>query len=90
MKTKSEAGFVKISVKDTGIGISEKDKKKVFDKFFQADGSITRRYPGVGIGLAIVKSYVEVHGGKIWIKSKKGEGTKFTFTLPIRRQKNHE
>ncbi len=85
VKTSKNDGFVEVSVEDTGIGIEEKDQKKVFEKFFQLDGSIKRRYPGTGIGLAIVKSYVEVQGGKIWIKSKIGKGSTFTFTLPIRR-----
>ncbi|MEE8317518.1 MAG: GAF domain-containing sensor histidine kinase, partial [Candidatus Omnitrophota bacterium] len=81
--TSKNDGFVEVSVEDKGIGIDEKDQEKVFEKFFQLDGSIKRRYPGTGIGLAIVKSYVDAHDGKIWIKSKIDKGTKITFALPI-------
>ena len=83
VKTKRKDDFVKVSIKDTGIGISKDEQKKIFDKLYQTDGSITRKYSGTGIGLAIVKSYVEAHGGKIRVKSKKDKGSKFTFTLPI-------
>jgi len=83
IKTKLKTDCIKISVKDTGIGISKTDQKKIFDKFYQTDGSTRRRYPGTGIGLAIVKSYVEAQGGTIGVKSKIGKGSTVTFTLPI-------
>ncbi|MEE8358255.1 MAG: PAS domain-containing sensor histidine kinase, partial [Candidatus Hydrothermarchaeales archaeon] len=76
-------GFVKVSVEDSGIGIDEKDLDKVFDRFYQVDGSTKRKYPGTGIGLALTKKLVEMHGGKIWVESKPGEWTRFTFTLPV-------
>ena len=72
---------VKVCVSDTGIGISKKHLKRIFDRFYQVDGSLTRRYGGTGIGLAIVKSIVEAHGGKITVESEVGKGSKFCFTL---------
>ncbi|GAB6170188.1 hypothetical protein JCM1393_26480 [Clostridium carnis] len=74
---------VKVSVKDTGIGI-EKDKvNSIFDRYKQIDNSITRKSYGSGIGLSIVKSLVEMHGGSINVESKINEGTKFSFEIPI-------
>jgi signal transduction histidine kinase len=69
-------------VADTGIGISEKNLPHVFDRFWQADGSSKRKYQGVGIGLALVKELVEIHGGKVIVQSQEGKGTTFTVTLP--------
>jgi len=68
-------------VKDTGIGMSEEQKEKIFDAFAQADESVTRKYGGTGLGLTIVKSYVEMMGGKIYIESEINKGTKFYFDL---------
>jgi signal transduction histidine kinase len=73
---------VEIQVKDTGIGIPEGELSKIFDRFYQVDSSLTRKVGGTGIGLNIAKEYVEMHGGRIWVKSKMGEGSTFTFTLP--------
>lgn len=72
-----------VSVADTGIGISQEDLPKIFARFYQADNSITRRYPANGLGLSIVKQIIEAQHGSISVKSKKGQGTEFTFTLPI-------
>ncbi|MBC7086597.1 MAG: response regulator [Methanomethylovorans sp.] len=71
------------SVKDTGIGISEADKCKLFQPFTQLDSSITRRYEGTGLGLSLVKRFVEMHKGRIWVESEVGKGTTFTFELPL-------
>jgi signal transduction histidine kinase len=71
-----------LMVADTGMGISEKNLPHVFDRFWQADGSSKRKYQGVGIGLALVKELVEVHGGKVIVQSQEGKGTTFTVTLP--------
>ena len=68
-------------VKDTGIGMSEEQKKKVFEAFAQADESVTRKYGGTGLGLTIVKSYVEMMGGEIQVESELNKGTKFFFNL---------
>ena len=74
---------VAIAVADTGIGISPQDQGRVFDVFFQVDGSTTREFGGAGLGLAIVKSYVEAHAGTVRVQSAAGVGTTFTVTLPL-------
>ncbi|MFQ6135720.1 MAG: ATP-binding protein [Candidatus Hydrothermarchaeales archaeon] len=83
LEAKSEDGRIRVSVEDTGIGIPKKDRDKIFSKFYQIDGSTKRRYPGTGIGLAIVKKMIEAHDGKIWVESEVDKGSKFIFTLPI-------
>ncbi len=75
---------VALHVSDTGIGIAEEHVDRVFDVFFQVDGSSTREYGGAGLGLAIVKSFVEAHGGEVSVRSKTGQGSVFTIVLPIR------
>lgn len=74
---------IKVSVSDTGPGISPADQARVFDEFQQADSSSTREKGGTGLGLAIVKRIVELHGGTIALKSTLGQGSIFWFTLPI-------
>jgi signal transduction histidine kinase len=74
---------IAIHVADTGIGISEENVGRVFDVFFQVDGSSTREYGGAGLGLAIVKSFVEAHGGEVTVASSPGTGSVFTMTLPV-------
>jgi signal transduction histidine kinase/DNA-binding response OmpR family regulator len=71
-----------ISVSDTGVGIAEGKLHTIFDRFVQADGSETRSYAGTGIGLALVKSHVELHGGTIDVDSEQGRGTTFTISVP--------
>ncbi|WP_457561999.1 ATP-binding protein [Caminibacter pacificus] len=68
-------------VKDSGIGMSEEQKEKVFEAFAQADESVTRKYGGTGLGLTIVKSYIEMMGGEIHVDSEINKGSKFYFTL---------
>lgn len=74
---------VLVSVKDTGQGIPEAAKNRLFQPFQQADGAIRRRFGGTGLGLSISKSFVELHDGKMWVETKEGEGTIFYFRLPI-------
>lgn len=69
-------------VKDTGIGINNDELHFIFDRFRQVDESTTRKYGGTGIGLALCKSLVELLGGKLWVESKKGEGSQFYFSIP--------
>jgi two-component system sensor histidine kinase BaeS len=78
-------GWVTVSVSDTGAGIPAKDLPHVFDHFYKADRSRHRGQGGAGIGLAMVKRVVELHGGEVWVKSRKGKGkgTSFYFTLPV-------
>jgi two-component system sensor histidine kinase BaeS len=75
-------GWVTMSVSDSGSGIDPEDLPYVFDHFYKADRSRHRGYGGAGIGLAMVKQLVELHGGKVWVESQKGKGSTFFFTLP--------
>jgi len=78
-----ERGYFQIAVTDNGIGIAADLQAKVFETFFQADSSASREYGGAGLGLSIVKSYVEAHGGEIGVTSEIGKGSTFTIILPI-------
>jgi signal transduction histidine kinase len=69
-------------VADTGSGIEPEDLPHVFDHFYKADKSRQRLHGSAGIGLALVKKYVELHGGKVWVESEAGKGSKFSFTIP--------
>jgi signal transduction histidine kinase len=73
---------VEITVKDSGIGIPDDQLARIWDRFYQVDGSRTRRYGGMGLGLAIVRSIVEAHGGVTWASSANGQGTTFHVVLP--------
>lgn len=79
-----EGNDVRISVSDTGIGIPEPEKERIFEPFFQVDGSATRSYGGTGLGLMLVKEYVKLHDGHIWVESEPGKGSTFTFTIPLK------
>ena len=75
--------FVMVSVEDTGIGISEEEKEKVFTKFFRSQKVVKKETLGTGLGLYLAKNIIERHGGKIWFKSEENRGTTFYFTLPL-------
>lgn len=84
IKTEQEDNnFIKVSVIDNGMGISEEDKEKIFNRFYQTGNGSVAKTKGTGLGLAITKSLVELHGGKIWVDSEIGKGSKFLFTLPL-------
>ncbi len=74
---------LRIEVRDTGIGITEKQQEKLFHSFAQADSGISRRFGGTGLGLAISKNIIEQMGGRIWIESEPGAGSNFTFTIQV-------
>jgi len=78
-----ENDVLQVSVSDTGVGISEKAQDTLFDAFTQEDTSSSRNYEGTGLGLSLVKKFVNMHGGDVWVTSKKGEGSTFTFTIPL-------
>lgn len=75
--------YVEISIRDTGIGIPEDKIDKIFDRFYQVDGSHTGEQEGTGIGLALTKELIELHKGKIDVESKEGEGSTFTISIPL-------
>lgn len=75
-------GMVQVKVTDTGIGIRPEHQAIIFEKFRQVDSSASREYPGSGLGLALARHLVEMHGGRIWVDSAPGKGSTFTFTLP--------
>ena len=77
--------FVEVCVKDTGIGIKEEDLGRIFDKFVQVDLTSIREYEGTGLGLSIARGLVALHKGVIWATSTYGEGSKFCFTLPLKK-----
>jgi signal transduction histidine kinase/class 3 adenylate cyclase len=74
---------VEVSVSDTGVGIPKSAQEKIFERFSQVDGSSSREYEGTGIGLALVKEFVELHGGRVWVESEEDEGSTFFFEIPV-------
>lgn len=82
-------GYVAINIKDEGIGIEEAEFKKIFQRFYQSDGSQNRNYTGFGIGLYITAEIIKRHGGVISVNSRKNEGSVFTFTIPLAGKKTH-
>jgi len=79
---KKKEDFLEFYVRDSGIGIAPEKQKVIFDRFVRADLSLSSQYEGAGLGLSITKAYVEMLGGKIWVKSKEQQGSQFYFTIP--------
>ncbi|MFN3395792.1 MAG: sensor histidine kinase [Thermodesulfovibrionales bacterium] len=79
-----DSEFIEIVVEDTGIGIDEKEIPKLFQAFQQLESPYQKRYEGTGLGLFLIKRLVEMMGGKIWVQSEKGKGSKFTFVIPLK------
>jgi len=71
-----------ISVSDTGVGIAPEDQEAVFEEFRQV-GTAVKKVEGTGLGLALCRKFVELHGGRIWVRSQVGQGSTFAFTLPV-------
>jgi signal transduction histidine kinase len=78
-----DSGYLKVTVKDNGIGIPPRDLPRVFERFFQVETHLTRRHGGMGLGLSVAKAMIELHGGRIWAESGVGKGSTFTFLLPV-------
>lgn len=76
-------GVVRIAVSDTGIGIAEEDRERIFERFVQADSALNRRYSGTGLGLPLAREIAELHGGRIELESEPGAGSVFTLVLPV-------
>jgi two-component system phosphate regulon sensor histidine kinase PhoR len=74
--------YLVISVRDTGVGIAPEYHERIFDKFYRVENSRSIEAGGTGMGLAVVKSLVTAHAGRIWVESKPGEGSTFLFTIP--------
>jgi signal transduction histidine kinase len=84
VKVEPVTGHAQVSVSDNGIGIPANDLPRVFERFFQVESHLTRRNTGMGLGLSVAKTMIELHGGRIWVESVEGEGSTFTFLLPVK------
>jgi PAS domain S-box-containing protein len=82
----TDGNFIEISVADTGIGIKEEDLTRLFVNFSQLESPETKKYEGAGLGLAMAKKLVELHGGRIWVESEFGKGSRFVFVIPVRQE----
>jgi signal transduction histidine kinase len=78
-----DGGHARIDVEDTGMGLSPEDARRVFERFFRADASRSSATEGAGLGLSLVQWIAEQHGGAVSVRSRPGEGSTFTVTLPI-------
>jgi signal transduction histidine kinase len=85
VRARPHDGVAEVSVADTGVGIAPEDQDAVFEEFRQV-GTADKKAEGTGLGLALSRKFIELHGGKIWVKSQVGAGSTFTFTLPVRRE----
>jgi len=84
VKAGLEDGQFRVAVADTGPGISPSDRERIFEAFQQVDSSLTRKKGGTGLGLSIARRIVELHGGRLWVESVPGKGSTFSFSVPVR------
>ena len=84
IRAELDGGMLLYQVSDTGIGIDPEHIDEIFSEFRQADPTIVREFGGTGLGLSITKKFIEMHGGRIWVQSKPGVGSTFSFTVPVR------
>jgi signal transduction histidine kinase len=82
VSVEEDSGYLKVAVTDNGIGIPARELPRIFERFYQVETHLTRRYGGMGLGLSVAKSMIELHGGRIWAESQ-GRGSRFTFLLPV-------
>jgi len=82
--TPTTSEWLELAVADTGIGIAPEDQGAIFEEFRQVGSDSAGKREGTGLGLALAKKFVELHGGTIWVQSQVGQGSTFTFTLPVR------
>jgi signal transduction histidine kinase len=82
IKVEEDTGYIKVTVTDNGIGIPPRELPRIFERFYQVETHLTRRYGGMGLGLSVAKAMIELHGGRIWAESE-GRGSRFTFLLPM-------
>ncbi len=82
VKVEEDSGYIKVTVMDNGIGIPPRELPRIFERFYQVETHLTRRYGGMGLGLSVAKAMIELHGGRIWAESE-GRGSRFTFLLPM-------
>jgi signal transduction histidine kinase/ActR/RegA family two-component response regulator len=75
-------GEVRVAIRDTGVGIAAEDQSRIFEEFQQVSGGATSTHEGTGLGLALARKFVELHGGRLWVESEVGAGSTFTFSLP--------
>lgn len=83
VSARADDRFVVVEVSDTGVGVAPEDQQRIFERFYRADNPVVREAKGTGLGLPIVRSLVELHGGRIWLQSEPGRGSTFSFTLPL-------
>jgi len=83
LTARADRKWVSLSVRDNGVGISSKDRKRIFERFYRVDNLLTRKTEGSGLGLAITKRIIEAHGGRIKVDSEVGRGSRFTLQLPV-------
>jgi len=83
VRAESTPGAVQVAVSDNGLGIPAGDLPRIFERFFQVESHLTRRYGGMGLGLSVAKAMIEMHGGRIWAESVEGKGSRFTFLVPV-------
>jgi signal transduction histidine kinase len=83
LEARQEDGFLRIDVKDNGVGIAKKDQAKIFERFQQAGNTLTDKPQGTGLGLPISRQILHRFGGDIWVESELGEGATFSFRVPL-------
>jgi len=84
LQARRSGDVAEVAVIDTGVGIAPEDHEAVFEEFRQVGSDYAKKHEGTGLGLTLSRRFVELHGGKIWVKSELGRGATFTFTLPVK------